>query len=311
MDRARRAGLTALIVLVMVASVASPRDAVVLAAAVGWPPSMLVVSEVQTGGASASDEFVEVANQGAAPADLLGLEVIYATASGSTVTRKATWATSTILDPGRRFLLGNSSGVFGPVADAMYSGGLAATGGAIALRVVGGVVIDALGWGDATNVYVEGAVASAPAAGSSLERTPGGAAGNATDTNDNAHDWFVQLEPSPQGRSAPPVPTPGTPSPTSAPTPTSTPAPSVTPAPTVTPAPSPTPTPTATPNATASPAETPAPTRPRHRHPRRPRYRRPRRPRYSRRPPARPRCRFRSPRPVGSRTARLRRSKAS
>ena len=46
---------------------------------VGWPPSTLVVSEVQTGGASASDEFVEIANQGAAPVDLAGLEVVYAT----------------------------------------------------------------------------------------------------------------------------------------------------------------------------------------------------------------------------------------
>ena len=35
------------------------------AAAVTWPTSTLVVSEVQTGGASASDEFVEIANQGA------------------------------------------------------------------------------------------------------------------------------------------------------------------------------------------------------------------------------------------------------
>ena len=75
-----------------------------LAADVAWPVSTLVVSEVQTGGASASDEFVEIANQGAAPADFLGLEVVYATSSGSTVTRKATWAVSTMLDPGRRLL---------------------------------------------------------------------------------------------------------------------------------------------------------------------------------------------------------------
>ena len=37
------------------------------AASVAWPVSTLVVSEVQTGGGSASDEFVEVANQGAGP----------------------------------------------------------------------------------------------------------------------------------------------------------------------------------------------------------------------------------------------------
>ena len=39
---------------------------IALAATVPWPVSSLVVSEVQTGGSSASDEFVEIANQGGA-----------------------------------------------------------------------------------------------------------------------------------------------------------------------------------------------------------------------------------------------------
>ena len=109
MARARRAGSTALIVVVLTAVAAGWGGAGVRAGAVAWPTSTLVVSEVQTGGASASDEFVEVANQGAAPVDLLGLEVVYATSSGSTVTRKATWTTSVVLDPGKRFLLANVS----------------------------------------------------------------------------------------------------------------------------------------------------------------------------------------------------------
>ena len=136
MDRVRRAGFTALIVIVMVAAVGGWGGVSVLAGVVAWPPSALVISEVQTGGASASDEFVELANQGPGPVDLLGLEVIYATSSGSTVTRKATWATSTVLDPGRRILLANTSGVYSALADSTYSGGFAATGGAIAIRVV-------------------------------------------------------------------------------------------------------------------------------------------------------------------------------
>ena len=176
------------------------------AAAVGWPTSTLVVSEVQTGGASASDEFVEIANQGAVPVDLAGLEVVYATSSGSTVTRKATWSVSTVLDPGRRILLANAAGAYAALADATYAGGFAATGGTIALRVVGGAVIDAVGWGDATNEFVEGSPAPAPAAGSSLERAPGGVLGNGWDTNDGSVDWFVQATPSPQGLAAPPVP---------------------------------------------------------------------------------------------------------
>ena len=186
MDRARRAGFTALIVVVMVAAAGGFGGPGVRAAAVGWPPSTLVVSEVQTGGASASDEFVEVANQGGGPVDLAGLEVVYATATGSTVTRKATWSAATILGAGKRVLIANSAGVYAALADATYSSGFAATGGAIALRLVGGTPIDAVGWGDASSSFVEGTAVAAPPAGSSIERAPGGQAGNGTDTNDNA-----------------------------------------------------------------------------------------------------------------------------
>src|SRR6188472_4556769 len=138
MARARRAASPALIVVVLAAAVAGWGGAGVRAGVVGWPASALVVSEVQTGGASASDEFVEVANQGATPVDLAGLEVVYATATGSTVARKATWSAATILGPGKRILAANTAGVYAALADVTYSSGFAATGGAIALRVVGG-----------------------------------------------------------------------------------------------------------------------------------------------------------------------------
>ena len=71
MDRVRGAGQAVLLLLVL-ASLApvGPRSSVArlpaeLAAAVAWPTSTLVVSEVQTGGASASDEFAEISNAGA------------------------------------------------------------------------------------------------------------------------------------------------------------------------------------------------------------------------------------------------------
>ena len=68
MHRARRAGLSALIVLVILlvglVPARQPRPTMGLPVAdVSWPVSTLVVSEVQTGGTSASDEFVEVATR--------------------------------------------------------------------------------------------------------------------------------------------------------------------------------------------------------------------------------------------------------
>jgi hypothetical protein len=233
----------------------------IAAAAVAWPPSTLVISEIQTGGASASDEFAELANAGALAVDLTGLEVVYVTSTGSTVTRKATWATSTVLDPGRHLLIANAAGVIAGSADAMYSGGFAATGGAIVLRPVGGAPIDAVAWGDATNSFVEGTAAPAPTAGSSIERRPGGSSGNGSDTNDNLAD-FVVATPNPQNLAAAPTPDPGAspspfPSPSPSPTPTSTQSPS--PTPTATPLPTPSPLPTPTPSPSPSPTSTPTP----------------------------------------------------
>jgi len=166
-ERTRAAAAVALFALLLAATVALAAAAPALRqatleplAAVGWPPSTLVVTEVQTGGASASDEFAEIGNMGSAAVDLAGLEVAYVTASGGTVTRKAAWTAPLLLEPGRHLVIANGSGVFASIADATYSGGFAATGGAIVLRVVGGAPVDALGWGDATNAFVEGSVAS-------------------------------------------------------------------------------------------------------------------------------------------------------
>ena len=59
-----------------VALAAAPDAGISSAAPVGWPVSTLLVSEVQTGGASASDEFAEITNVVAAPVDLAGMELV-------------------------------------------------------------------------------------------------------------------------------------------------------------------------------------------------------------------------------------------
>ncbi|HEX7591566.1 MAG TPA: lamin tail domain-containing protein, partial [Candidatus Limnocylindrales bacterium] len=174
---------------------------------VAWPPSGgLLLAEVMTGGASASDEYVEIANAGSAAADLGGCELVYVTASGSTITRKAAFTAPLLLVPGQHLLVANSAGIYGPLADATYTGGLAADGGAVVLRKTDGTVIDAVGWGTAVNSYVEGAVAPAPPARSSIERRPGGSGGNLVDTNDNGSDFLIQPNPVPQSLASRPVP---------------------------------------------------------------------------------------------------------
>ena len=158
-----------------------------------------------TGGASASDELIEIYNPTAAALPLEGLELVYVTASGATISRRAAWELGApSVEPGRHLLVANELGVYAGIADARYASGMAATGGSVALRIQGASsAIDAVGWGTASSVWLEGQVAAAPPAGSSLERLPGGDAGSTQDTDDNATDFVVRAVPEPQNLGSP------------------------------------------------------------------------------------------------------------
>ncbi len=242
------------------------------------PLDHLLISELITGGSSASDEFVELYNPTAGPLLVDGLELVYVTATGATITRKAMWPAGTAPIPaGGHLLLANDAGIFSAIADARYANGLAAAGGSVALRAVGASTgLDAVGWGTAASTWLETRPAAAPAAGSSLERLPGGAAGSGQDTDDNLLDFVVSAIPDPQNSASPPIslttPTPAptatpdltpeiTPEATSTPTepPADSPSPSATPTPFATPTPTPSPSPSPTPSPTLLPSPTPAP----------------------------------------------------
>jgi hypothetical protein len=220
------------------------------------PVAHLVLSELVTGGSSASDEFVEIYNPSPAALPLEGLELVYVTASGATVTRKTSWAAgASEIASNHHLLIANAAGIYAGIADATYATGLAATGGSLALRIQGAMTaIDAVGWGTAASAWMEGSPASAPPAGMSLERLPGGAAGSGQDTDDNLADFAIRSLPDPQNSTA--APTPGeTPAPT--PTPSASASPTATPEPVSSPTPDGSATPSPTPTAIATPATTP------------------------------------------------------
>ena len=52
----------------------------------------MLVGEVVTGGATASDEYVELYNGSDLAVQLGGLELVYVTATGGTVTTKHRWS---------------------------------------------------------------------------------------------------------------------------------------------------------------------------------------------------------------------------
>lgn len=149
------------------------------------PPSAgcPVVNEVMTGGAtSASEELVEVLNRCTHAVDLAGAKLLYRSATGGTERALATWEAGRVLAAGGRLLYATS--LFPGTSDGIFSAGLAAAGGGVAVVDAAGTIVDSVGWGTAANGFVEGTVAVAPAAGKVIARVPDG-----TDTNDGASDW--------------------------------------------------------------------------------------------------------------------------
>ena len=159
----------------------------------GTTGAALRVNEVMTGNVgAASDEFVEVFNAGTTAVDAGGFKVVYRSASGSSDTTLATVPAGTTIAPGAFYLLGGSAYSGTHAADQSFSTGLAATGGAVGVRDSTGKLLDSVAWGTAANGLGEGAVAAAPAAGSSDIRLPDG-----HDTDDNATDFGVTTTPTP------------------------------------------------------------------------------------------------------------------
>ena len=208
----------------------------------------LLISEIATGGVGASDEFIELFNPGLEPLTLAGLEVAYASASGTSVSQRASWAAdSPAVPPGGHVLLANEAGVHAAGADALYQGGLAESGGTVILRSLGAATaIDAVGWGTAAGSWLEGNAAPAPPPGWSLERLTSASDGLMQDTGDNAADFVERSVPTPQGAQA----AAGTPEPSPMPMPPGT----------VPPSPSPTPSAMASPSPTPSTTSVPGPT---------------------------------------------------
>jgi hypothetical protein len=146
---------------------------------------------------SLGDEFVEILNAGTASTDLGGYRLVYRAAAGTSDVGLATIPSGTTLAPGAFYLFGGNASGGAPTADQSFAFGLASAGGGIALRDPTGTTVDSVGYGSATNAFVEGSAAPAPPVtappGSSDGRSPDG-----HDTNENAIDFAVSPSPTPR-----------------------------------------------------------------------------------------------------------------
>jgi len=136
------------------------------------------------------DEFVEIVNAGTTAADLSGWKLVYRSGAGTSDVSLGALAVGTSLAPGAFFLFGGSAYAGAHPADKSFSAGLASAAGGVAIKDASGNVVDSVGWGDATNAFVEGTAAAAPtiaaAPGKSDARHP-----NGQDTNVNAADFTI------------------------------------------------------------------------------------------------------------------------
>jgi hypothetical protein len=160
-------------------------------------PAVVRINEFSVGVEGAlGDEFVEIVNVGGTTADLSGWRLAYRSGAGTTDNSLGTLPDGTTLAPGAFLLFGGSAYAGAHPADRTFSTGLASAAGGVALRDASGAVIDSVGWGTATNAFVETAAAAAPpivqAPGTSGARNPDG-----HDTNDNSADFTVDDTPTP------------------------------------------------------------------------------------------------------------------
>lgn len=167
--------------------------------------STLLLSEVQTAGAGdSSQEFIEIYNAGSSDMFLDDMRVAYRSAKGETDTTVYRFTVDDMIRSHGYFLLVRSNKNVGRTPDALFETGLANAGGGLALRESDNRIVDSLGWGTASNVFVEGTAAVAPDAGSSLERVV------LLDTDNNGTDFRIQLAPNPRNSedsTAVPIPT--------------------------------------------------------------------------------------------------------
>lgn len=177
----------------------------------------VVISQFQVAGTTAADEFVEIHNIGTTSIDLNGYRLVYRSATGASDINLAAWTSSTIVPAGGYYLVAAAvSGTTNPagyddtvVPDATYThsgtGSLAGAGGGFAIRngaANTGTIIDSVGYGTATNAFIETAVTTAPASNASRARKSLAC----QDTDNNSSD-FETVNPSTPRNTASPAQT--------------------------------------------------------------------------------------------------------
>ncbi len=144
----------------------------------------IVISEIQTYGQTATDEFVRIYNPTSSAINISSWKLTKKTSSGAESNLVSSFSDGTIIPPNSGFLIAHQTGYLGSeTPNARYSGASysMADNNTIILKNTEGTVIDKAGFGTASDY--EGAPAQNPENGASIKRL------NNNDADNNKNDF--------------------------------------------------------------------------------------------------------------------------
>jgi hypothetical protein len=180
---------------------AGPRDAGPVDAGGGGNcgAGHLVINEFQVAGANTDDEWVEIYNPTNCAVDFATFKLTYRPAAGKadgTQDAKFTLAAAPVIPANGYALLVKSVAAAGNLANATTTyttAAMAGGGGGLAIFDAANAIVDSVGYGTATNTFIEGAAGPVAPANQSVARTP-----NGTDTNNNVADFKIAAASTPK-----------------------------------------------------------------------------------------------------------------
>ena len=167
----------------------------------------IVFSEIMTGAENNNNhDFIELYNPQTMAVNLAGYTLSYQLDPEADYITLYHWDSYTLIPAFGHYLLGYNGEDFGLTIDASFKQNLIPNKGSLTLLDTGGEIQDSLCWGNQDCKNSEGTPASSMVKSKSLERLPGGQAGNITDTDNNASDFILNDHPAPQNSGSPITP---------------------------------------------------------------------------------------------------------
>ena len=167
----------------------------------------VVISEIMAGVTGNNNfDFIELYNPTREIIDLMGYSLWYQLNASDPDTLLFSWEVSALIPPHGYYLLLREGQHVGVQADAFFDYSLVPQRGSLGLRLRGAEIVDQVAWGDTDAAFKEGTNVPAAQNDVSLERLPGGEAGNTRDIDNNAEDFFLNPSPNPQNSASQPAP---------------------------------------------------------------------------------------------------------